>query len=230
MSSCRTGYHFAEAYGAAAREQQGPQPIPSRMPTENEVSVLLNSLIFALKKLEDVRDMVQQNRIQNERARESGGRNPDDEDVSMYGDGIKPAYAALHEVKKRRGVSLLPLCSPSLTSTHQTTNSWPSARLLLGGATAATGSTRRNGGAAPMAQERSATHVASTTRNWSASGSSTRGRSGQSPLTTENEVLDRPRDPTVAIATHPTPHPSTDRPTEAGHVGRGTFFSPGRNY
>lgn len=122
MSSCRTGYHFAEAYVAAAREQQGPQPIPSRMPTENEVSVLLNSLIFALKKLEDVRDMVQQNRIQTERARESGGRNPEDEDVSMYGDGIKPAYAAMHEVKKRRGVSL-PLgpssCAPSLVSTYQ---------------------------------------------------------------------------------------------------------------
>lgn len=104
MSSCRTGYHFAEAYVAAAREQQGSQPIPSRMPTENEVSALLNSLVFALKKLEDVRDMVQQNRIQNERARDNSGRSPDDEDVSMYGDGIKPAYA-IHEVKKRRGVS-----------------------------------------------------------------------------------------------------------------------------
>lgn len=124
MSSCRTGYHFAEAYVAAAREQQGAQPIPSRMPTENEVSVLLNSLILALKKLEEVRDMVQQNRLQTERAsRDSGGsagsgsggvgggggggRKPgeDDGDVSMYGDGIKPAYA-LSEVKKRRGVSL----------------------------------------------------------------------------------------------------------------------------
>jgi len=102
MRSCRTGYHFAEAYVAAAQEQQGAQPLPSRMPTENEVSVLLNSLIFALKKLEDVRDMVQQNRIQNERARENGGRNADDEDVSMYGDGIKPPYS-MHEVKKRRG-------------------------------------------------------------------------------------------------------------------------------
>ncbi|AEO62431.1 uncharacterized protein THITE_2106568 [Thermothielavioides terrestris NRRL 8126] len=102
MSSCRTGYHFAEAYGAAAREQQGSQPIPSRMPTENEVSLLLNSLILALKKLEEVRDMVQQNRIQNERARDSGSRKPEDEDISMYGDGIKPAYA-LSEVKKRRG-------------------------------------------------------------------------------------------------------------------------------
>ena len=42
----------------AAREQQGSPPIPPRMPTENEVSVMLNSLIFALKKFEDIRDMV----------------------------------------------------------------------------------------------------------------------------------------------------------------------------
>jgi len=104
MTSCRTGYHFAEAYVAAAREQQGAQPIPSRMPTENEVTALLNNLVFALKKLEDVRDMVQQNRIQSERARDSSGRSPDDEDASMYGDGFKPAYV-ITEVKKRRGVS-----------------------------------------------------------------------------------------------------------------------------
>ncbi len=122
MSSCRTGYSFAEEYVAAVREQQGSPPIPSRMPTENEVSVMLNSLIFALKKLEDVRDMVQQNRIQNERARESGGLNPKDEDVSMYGDGIKPAYA-MHEVKKRRGVSFLsPDVRPRLP-THKTLTS-----------------------------------------------------------------------------------------------------------
>jgi hypothetical protein len=114
MSSCRTGYHFAEAYVAAAREQQGAQPIPSRMPTENEVTTLLNSLIMALKKLEEVRDMVQQNRIQTERARDSSGssgrKQHDDEDVSMYGDGIKPAYA-INEVKKRRGVSFGLFCA-----------------------------------------------------------------------------------------------------------------------
>jgi len=122
MSSCRTGYNFAEAYVAAAREQQGLLPIPSRMLTEKEVSPMLSSLIFALKKLEDVRDMVQQNRIQNERARESGGRNPEDEDVSMHGDSIKPAYA-MHEVKKRRGVSFLsPDVRPRLP-THKTLTS-----------------------------------------------------------------------------------------------------------
>ncbi|KAK4113916.1 hypothetical protein N656DRAFT_706966 [Canariomyces notabilis] len=103
-SSCRTGYNFAEAYVAAAREQQGSQPIPSRMPTENEVSLLLNNLILAQKKLQDVRDMIQQNRLHNERARENGSRKSEDEDVVMYGDGIKPAFG-ISEGKKRRGVS-----------------------------------------------------------------------------------------------------------------------------
>jgi hypothetical protein len=122
ISSCRTGYNFAEAYVATAREQQGSPPIPSRIPTENEVSVMLNSLIFALKKLEDVRDMVRQNQIQNERARESGSRNPEDKDVSMYGDSIKPAYT-IHEIKKRHSVSCLsPDIRPCLL-THKTLTS-----------------------------------------------------------------------------------------------------------
>lgn len=109
-SSCRTGYNFAEAYVAAAREQHGATPIPSRMPTENEVTVLLNNLILALKKLEEVRDMVAQNRIQHERARENGNRKSEDEDVVMYGDGMKPAFG-MGEAKKRRGVSHGSRCS-----------------------------------------------------------------------------------------------------------------------
>ncbi|KAK4191574.1 hypothetical protein QBC35DRAFT_291700 [Podospora australis] len=94
-NTCRTGYNFAEAYGAAAREQNGSQPIPSRMPTENEVNSLLNSLVMALKKLEDVREMVHHNK-NNERARKS------EEDTPMYDDGMKSGYS-LNEVKKRRG-------------------------------------------------------------------------------------------------------------------------------
>ncbi|KAL2259622.1 hypothetical protein VTK26DRAFT_6639 [Humicola hyalothermophila] len=101
--ACRTGFNFADAYAAAAaQEQQGGQPTLSRMPTENEVTALINNLVMALKKLEDIREMCQQNRIRNERVRENGSRKPDDEDVSMYNDGIKPAYG-VNEVKKRRG-------------------------------------------------------------------------------------------------------------------------------
>jgi hypothetical protein len=95
------------------------------MPTENEVTALLNNLLYALKKLEDVRDIVQQNRIQSERARDSSGRSPDDEDMSMYGDGIKTPYV-MHEVKKRRGVStplMGAVCTPPLiTHTHTRTH------------------------------------------------------------------------------------------------------------
>lgn len=75
------------------------------MPTEGEVGELISSLRLAVQKLEDVRTMVQHNRIQNERARDSNGRSPDTEDVPMFGDGMKPPY----EVKKRRGVSCMSL-------------------------------------------------------------------------------------------------------------------------
>jgi len=101
-SSCRTGYHFAEAYIAAAREQQGSHPIPSRMPTENEVTSLLNNFMLALKKLEEIRDMIQQNRLQTDRSREGGSK--EGEDVSMYGEAVKQTYPPVTtEVKKRRG-------------------------------------------------------------------------------------------------------------------------------
>jgi hypothetical protein len=115
MSSCRTGFHFAEGYVAAASEQQGSQPLVSRMPTETEVTTILNTLVYALKKLEEVRDMVQQNRIQTERSRDHTGRSPEDEDVPMYGENIKPTYG-IHEVKKRRGVSACPLAFAHLNT------------------------------------------------------------------------------------------------------------------
>jgi hypothetical protein len=105
-TSSRAVTHFAEAYIAAAREQQGAQPIPSRLPTENEVNAMISTGLHVLQKLEEVRDIVQQNRISMERARESGGsRKPiEEEDVPMYGDGMKQPYN-ITEVKKRRGVS-----------------------------------------------------------------------------------------------------------------------------
>ena len=75
---------------------------------------MLDIWVVVKSKLEEVRDMVQQNRINNERARESGGRKGfDDEDISMYGDGLKQHYG-ITEVKKRRGVSSLPATSELL--------------------------------------------------------------------------------------------------------------------
>jgi hypothetical protein len=46
MRCCRTGFNFAEAYVLAAQEQQGNQPLPSRVPTENKLGVLFNNLIL----------------------------------------------------------------------------------------------------------------------------------------------------------------------------------------
>lgn len=88
---------------AAAREQHGSPPIMSRLPTETELDVLIGNTLLISKKLENIRVMVQQNRLMNERARENGGRKAmDDDDVPMYGDGMKQPYS-ITEVKKRRG-------------------------------------------------------------------------------------------------------------------------------
>ncbi|KAK3360144.1 hypothetical protein B0T25DRAFT_121980 [Lasiosphaeria hispida] len=104
-TSSRTVAHFAEAYIAAAREQQGAQqPIPSRLPTESEVNAMINTSLHALQKLEEIREIIQQHRISVERARENGGRKGmEEEDVPMYGDGMKQGPYNITEVKKRRG-------------------------------------------------------------------------------------------------------------------------------
>lgn len=164
-TSSRAVTHFAEAYVAAAREQQGSQPIPSRLPTENEVNAMISTGLHVLQKLEEVRDIVQQNRISMERARENGGgpvaRKPlEEEDVPMYGDNIKQPYN-ITEVKKRRGVSC-DMRQPWQTLTRN------SVRLLPDGVTVATGSTRPNGGVARTAHEHSATHAVFTTQSSSA--------------------------------------------------------------
>ncbi|KAK3685741.1 hypothetical protein B0T22DRAFT_227892 [Podospora appendiculata] len=98
----RTVFGFSEAHLAAAREQQGSQPIPSRLPTEAEVTHVLENTAMITKKLEEIREMIRHN---TEQARENGGgrKGFDDEDSSMYGDGLKQSYS-ITEVKKRRGV------------------------------------------------------------------------------------------------------------------------------
>ncbi|KAK1778047.1 hypothetical protein QBC45DRAFT_170821 [Copromyces sp. CBS 386.78] len=97
----RTVYHFAEGYGAAAREQQG-QPLPSRLPTESEISVVIDSAVVAVENLKNLRHLIAQ--INSERSRENGGRKSgaEDDDVSMYGDGMGK-HSSFNEVKKRRG-------------------------------------------------------------------------------------------------------------------------------
>ncbi|KAI0134650.1 GATA zinc finger protein [Xylariales sp. AK1849] len=99
----RTICNFADAYANIASEQHGGQPIPQRLPTEREVSDMLSNIDYLRKNMENVREVVQQS-IANEKAREGGKHKAswDDDDVSMYGDGMKQHYG-LGEVKKRRG-------------------------------------------------------------------------------------------------------------------------------
>ncbi|KAI0017034.1 hypothetical protein F4780DRAFT_782663 [Xylariomycetidae sp. FL0641] len=99
----RTLFNFAEAWGKIASEQHGGHPIPERLPTEREVMNMLSNADWVKSSLENVRDIVQHSMA--EKARDHGrSRGPydGDDEMSMYGDGMKPSYG-LGEVKKRRG-------------------------------------------------------------------------------------------------------------------------------
>ncbi|KAI0137907.1 hypothetical protein F4776DRAFT_663480 [Hypoxylon sp. NC0597] len=99
----RTVCNFAEAYSKIASEQHGGQPIPERLPSDQEVSSMLGNVDFMKRSLENLRELVQHS-LANEKAREGRGKGPyeGDDDISMYGDGMKQQYG-LSEVKKRRG-------------------------------------------------------------------------------------------------------------------------------
>lgn len=66
---------------------------------------MLSNVEYLRKSIENVREVVQHS-LANEKAREGGKHKGayEDDDVSMYGDGMKHSYG-LGEVKKRRGVS-----------------------------------------------------------------------------------------------------------------------------
>ncbi|KAI1468034.1 uncharacterized protein F4812DRAFT_387824 [Daldinia caldariorum] len=99
----RTVCNFAEAYSKIASEQHGGQPIPERLPSDQEVSSMLGNVDFIKRSLENLREIVQHS-LATEKAREGRGKGPyeGDDDISMYGDGMKQPYG-LSEVKKRRG-------------------------------------------------------------------------------------------------------------------------------
>lgn len=59
---------------------------------------MINNVDFIKKSLENVRELVQH----TEKAREGNKHKGYDDDVSMYGDGMKQHYG-IGEVKKRRG-------------------------------------------------------------------------------------------------------------------------------
>ncbi|KAI1823438.1 hypothetical protein F4861DRAFT_539977 [Xylaria intraflava] len=97
--------NFAEAYIKVASEQHGGHPIPERLPTEKEVTNLIDVSMWLKSQLENVRDIVQHSLA--EKARDSNRNNgpsyDGDDDMSMYGDNVKPSSFGLGEVKKRRG-------------------------------------------------------------------------------------------------------------------------------
>ncbi|KAL1848365.1 hypothetical protein Daus18300_013611 [Diaporthe australafricana] len=105
-SGSRTIFNFADAYGRCAAEEQGPgsHPMPTRLPSEREIGDMLNMAEWMRGMLDNLRTMVQQSVVINDRAREaSRGKGPyEDEDMAMYGDGMKSAYE-MAGVKKRRG-------------------------------------------------------------------------------------------------------------------------------
>ncbi|KAI0205834.1 hypothetical protein F4808DRAFT_447792 [Astrocystis sublimbata] len=97
--------NFAEAYMKVASEQHGSQPIPERLPTEKEVSDLIDVTMWLKNQLENVREIVQHSIAEKARDsnRNSGPSYDGDDDISMYGDSVKPSSYGLGEVKKRRG-------------------------------------------------------------------------------------------------------------------------------
>lgn len=107
-SGSRTIFNFADAYGRCAAEEQGPgsHPMPTRLPSEREIGDMLNMAEWMRGMLDNLRTMVQQSVVMNDRAREAsrGKGSYEDEDMAMYGDGMKSAYE-MAGVKKRRGVS-----------------------------------------------------------------------------------------------------------------------------
>ncbi|KAI0156974.1 hypothetical protein GGR57DRAFT_76514 [Xylariaceae sp. FL1272] len=101
--NARTICNFAEAYAKIASEQQHAEhTIPERLPTEREVSEIIDVTHWLKQQLESLRENVA---TLAEKARDNNrnsGPGFDGEDDIMYGDGVKPPYG-LGEVKKRRG-------------------------------------------------------------------------------------------------------------------------------
>jgi hypothetical protein len=91
-----------------ASEQHGGQPIPERLPSEKEVSDLIDVTLWLKSQLENVRDIVQHSLAEKARDsnRNNGASYDGDDDISMHSDSVRPSYG-LGEVKKRRGVSTL---------------------------------------------------------------------------------------------------------------------------
>ncbi|CAN8105814.1 unnamed protein product [Discula destructiva] len=105
-SGSRTIFNFADAYGRCAAEEQGPaSQMPTRLPSERELGDMQNMAEWMKGMLDNLRGMVQASMAMNDRAREASrgkGAPYEDEDMAMYGEGMKSSYE-IGGVKKRRG-------------------------------------------------------------------------------------------------------------------------------
>jgi hypothetical protein len=79
-----------------------------RLPTDRELTDMLNNVELIKRSLEQVRDLVHQS-AQTERIRDGAklpkGPYDEDQDMPMYGEQMKAPQYAMGETKKRRGVS-----------------------------------------------------------------------------------------------------------------------------
>ncbi|KAJ2987036.1 hypothetical protein NUW58_g4726 [Xylaria curta] len=77
--------NFADAYIKVAQEQHGSQPIPERLPSEKEVSELIDVTIWMKSQLENVRDIVQHSLAEKARdsSRNSGPSYDGDDDITI---------------------------------------------------------------------------------------------------------------------------------------------------
>ncbi|KAM6506333.1 hypothetical protein FSOLCH5_013321 [Fusarium solani] len=86
--------NFSEVYTRITQEQHGAHPIPSRLPTEQDISDKLGNIERITRHLEQVRSLLQAS-SQNERAREAAKmKSPyeEDHDVPMHEDSMKPQH------------------------------------------------------------------------------------------------------------------------------------------
>ncbi|KAI1270163.1 hypothetical protein F5Y18DRAFT_5415 [Xylariaceae sp. FL1019] len=101
--NARTIMNFAEAYATLQSEQQHAEhTIPERLPTEREVSEIIDVTHWLKQQLEGLRETVASLAEKARDNNRNSGPGFDGEDDIMYGDGVKPSYG-LGEVKKRRG-------------------------------------------------------------------------------------------------------------------------------
>lgn len=94
---------FADRYAQVAQDEHGP--LPSRMPSDGEISDMVANCEHVMLALDAIRNhrMYLSNEMHREGApRSNRGYGGEDEDSSMYSDGMKQNYNAM-ETKKRRG-------------------------------------------------------------------------------------------------------------------------------